>query len=99
MLEALQKPIDAQVKEIVTERARVAKALEGMPCVKNVYPSQANFLLVKVSDADALYDALVKEGVIVRNRSRVPLCKQCLRITIGLKEENEKMLATVKSFK
>lgn len=99
VLDALQKPIDSQVKEIVAERARVAAALGGMACVKKVYPSQANFLLVKVTDADALYDSLVAEGVIVRNRTRVPLCKDCLRITIGLKEENEKMLATVKSFK
>ena len=63
-----------------------------------VYPSQANFLLVKVTDADALYDLLVSRGVIVRNRNKVKGCAGCLRITIGLKEENDVMLDALKNY-
>ena len=95
---ALESPIDAQVKEIISERGRVADALQSLPCVLKVYPSQANFLLVKVTDADALYDLLVSRGVIVRNRNKVKGCAGCLRITIGLKEENDVMLDALKNY-
>ena len=97
--QALEHSIDGQVAEIIQERARVAQALETMPCVRKIYPSQANFLLVEVSDADALYEHLLKDEVIVRNRNKVTSCAGCLRLTIGLKEENEKMLASIQSFK
>ena len=96
--QALEHSIDGQVAEIIQERARVAQALETMPCVRKIYPSQANFLLVEVSDADALYEHLLKDEVIVRNRNKVVGCANCLRLTIGLKEENEKMLASIQSF-
>lgn len=98
VLKALETPIDGQVKEIVSERGRVAAALQSLPCVLKIYPSQANFLLVKVTDADALYDRLVSRGVIVRNRNKVKGCTGCLRITIGLKEENDTMLDALKNF-
>ncbi len=99
VLNALATPIDAQVREIVSERERVAAALADIPCVRKVYPSQANFLLVKVSDADELYGLLVSRGVIVRNRNKVGGCAGCLRITIGLKEENDTMLDILKNYK
>ena len=98
VVKALESPIDAQVKEIIAERGRVARELQSLPCVLKVYPSQANFLLVKVTDADALYDLLVSRGVIVRNRNKVKGCAGCLRITIGLKEENDVMLDALKNY-
>ena len=97
-LEALAKPIDAEVKEIVEQRGALAAELEKFNCVEKVYPSEANFLLVKVDDPDALYATLIEEGVIVRNRTRVPLCKGCLRITVGLKEENEKLIKAISKY-
>ena len=66
--------------------------------VERVYPSDANFLLVRVDDADAVYDRLIGEGIIVRNRSRIEGCEGCLRITIGLEEENMKLLKTLERY-
>ena len=97
-LERLQAPIEAQVKEIVAQRAVVAALLEACPFVEKVFPSEANFLLAKVKDADALYAHLLKDGIIVRNRSRVPGCEGCLRITVGTPEENGRLAASLKSY-
>ncbi|MFI3269231.1 MAG: aminotransferase class I/II-fold pyridoxal phosphate-dependent enzyme [Rikenellaceae bacterium] len=72
---------------------------ETTSTVERVYPTEANFVLIKVAAADALYDALVAEGVIVRNRSRVKGCANTLRLTIGTAAENERMLAVIKDFK
>lgn len=97
-LEALEKPVDAQVREIVEQRGRVAVALEGFSCIRKIYPSDANFLLVKVDDANAMYDFLIERQIIVRNRTKMNLCKDCLRITIGLPEENDKLLKAVQEY-
>ena len=91
----LSKGIDAEVEQIKQQRAVVAEALKGFAYVEKVYPSDANFLLVKVSDADALYDHLIGDGIIVRNRNRVKGCEGCLRITIGLAEENDKLIKSL----
>jgi histidinol-phosphate aminotransferase len=77
------------VNELIDERARLAKRLEVMPFVEKVYPSDANFLLVKVDDANAKYNNLMSRGVIVRNRHSVALCLNCLRITVGTPQEND----------
>lgn len=77
------------VNELIDERARLAKRLEVMPFVEKVYPSDANFLLVKVDDANAKYNNLMSRGVIVRNRHSVALCLNCLRITVGKPQEND----------
>jgi len=97
-IEALEQPIDAQVAEIISQRAIVSKALDKFDCVKKVYHSDANFILVKVDDADRLYDKLIRDGIIVRNRNKVAGCKGCLRITIGLPEENERMLKSISDY-
>jgi len=97
-LEALSKPIDGQVKEIVSERERVSSILPGFKCVQKVYPSQANFILVKVDDAKDIYFRLLDAGVIVRDRSNVKGCENCLRITIGLPEENDKLIEVFKNY-
>ena len=87
-----------QVSENISERERLGKALTELRSVVKVYPSDANFLLVKVDDADALYDYLAARGIIVRNRNRVPGCVGCLRITIGLPEENDRILKTIMEY-
>ena len=88
----LKRNVTCEIETIKSERERVAERLMGMSCVQKVYPSDANFLLVKVTDAPALYNRLIENSVIVRDRSRVPGCENCLRITIGTPDENEKML-------
>ena len=94
----LTKGIDAEVVAIKAQRALLAEALEGMSMVQRVYPSDANFLLVKVDDADAVYDFLIADGIIVRNRNRVKGCEGCLRMTVGLPEENEKLIKSLKRY-
>ena len=94
----LTKGIDEEVEQIKQQRALVAEALAEFKFVERVYPSDANFLLVRVADADALYEHLIKDGIIVRNRTRVKGCEGCLRITIGLKEENVKLIESIKRY-
>ena len=91
-LEFLDKPIDQEVVTIVRERDRIAAELPRFPFVREVFPSDANFILVRVDDADALYAYLLERGIIVRNRTRVPGCAGCLRLTIGLPHENDSLL-------
>lgn len=85
-----------QVKEWVTvllqERVRLASELSRLSIVKKVYPSDANFLLVKVDGASAVYRYLVENGIIVRNRNNITLCMGCLRITVGTPEENRLLI-------
>ncbi len=92
-LEALARPerMQQQRQALLNQRTIVQHWLMGLDVVERVYPSEANFLLVKVADADALYDYLAQQGIIVRNRSRMPGCAGCLRITIGTPEENEEL--------
>jgi histidinol-phosphate aminotransferase len=75
------------------------KAFAELPICKKVYPSDANFFLALVTDAQAVYDYLVEKGIIVRNRTRVELCNNCLRITIGTKSENIELLSALRQFK
>lgn len=91
-------PHDAHVAEIIRERKALSEALLSASCVACVYPSDANFLLIKVHDADALYDHLVKQGIIVRNRHRVRGCENCLRLTIGTPDENQRLLQAIQTF-
>ena len=95
----LSAKIAPQVEELCRERRRISDALTACPAIERVYPSDANFLLVRTAAPDRLYDALIAAGVIVRNRSRIPGCAGCLRITIGRPEENDRMLQTVQNFR
>ena len=72
-------------------------ALAELPVVECVYPTDANFVLIKVADPNAVYDYLVSKGVIVRNRNRIRGCEGCLRITIGTPEENALVLMLLKN--
>ena len=91
----LRRDVAAEVEVIKAERARMAEALAALPRVRKVWPSDANFLLVQVDDARGLYNELLDAQVIVRDRSRVLGCDGCLRITIGTREENDKVLAVI----
>ncbi len=88
----------AVTKELVEARDRLASQLESLSAVKQVYASDANFLLVKVDDADALYAWLRDAGVIVRNRCRVHLCAGCLRITVGSDNENRLLIEKIEEY-
>ena len=78
--------------EIISERERLSSLLPSYPFVVKVYPSETNFILVKVDNAGRLYDHLLIRGIIVRNRSHEPLLDNCLRLTVGSKEENDRLL-------
>lgn len=86
-----------QLRSIMSERIRLQAALMDIPMVEKMYPTDANFILVKVGKADSVYNRLVRKGVIVRNRNKVSLCKGCLRITVGTPEENDTLINGLKS--
>ena len=91
-----------QVKEwvriLLTEREVLSGRLKELTFVQHIYPTDANFVLVKMDDANAVYNYLVDRGIIVRNRNTVSLCLGCIRITVGTPEENEILLAELKKF-
>ncbi|MFV0268149.1 MAG: pyridoxal phosphate-dependent aminotransferase, partial [Draconibacterium sp.] len=89
--------VEAWVKLLIDEREKMAEKLKALPFVVRVFPSDANFLLVKMHDARGIYQYLVDAGIIVRDRSKVYLCDDSLRITIGSKEENKILRKTLKN--
>lgn len=82
-------------KMLVDERRLVMSSFARLPICEKVYPSDANFFLVKVTDAQAIYDYLIDKGIVVRNRNNVTLCGNCLRITIGTRDENSRLLSAL----
>lgn len=92
----LQNTLDVQVRKIKAEREKLIYILENINFVEKIYPSDANFVLVKVDDAAKRYNQLIENGIVVRNRSSQMLCHNCLRISIGTKEENEILIKTLK---
>lgn len=91
-----QSTVPYQVKRTIIERKKLKKELQKCSFVSKVYPSKANFILFKVDDANFRYQQFLENGIVVRNRSTQPLCENCLRISIGLKEENEKVIQILK---
>ena len=89
-LKALEEvgQVNDMIKELVQMRVAMKGVMEKLPYVEKVYPSDANFLLVKMKDAHAIYEFLLTKEIVVRDRSKVKLCEDCLRITIGTEEEN-----------
>jgi len=98
VLQALEETdqVNAMIKAIVAMRVELCKNLVLLPAVEKVFPSDANFLLVKVRDADAVYNYLLESGIVVRNRSRVELCDDCLRITVGTGKENMELITALR---
>ena len=90
--------VTAWVRQLTANRQWLIEALGSLRCVKHIYPTDANFVLVRVSDADAIYDYLRAGGIIVRNRNRVEKCLGCLRITVGTAEENEKLINALNEY-
>jgi histidinol-phosphate aminotransferase len=99
-LEALENTaqVNAWTRSLVEQRDKLATRLKDIPGVIHIYPSDANFLLVRVEEPRRLYEYLVTEGIIVRDRSRVTLCEGCLRVTVGTPGENEILLKAVAAF-
>jgi histidinol-phosphate aminotransferase len=100
VLKALEEvgQVNDMIRLLVGLRERLSLALSALPVVLTVYPSDANFLLVKTKDARGLYGWLLEEGIVVRDRSRVELCEGCLRITVGTEEENAALLSAMGRF-
>jgi len=90
--------VNEMIRILVTERDRLAAALETHPLVQHVYPSDANFLLVKVNGGRKVYDFLLTQGIVVRDRSTTPGCADCIRITVGTPTENEILLRALDAF-
>jgi histidinol-phosphate aminotransferase len=88
-----------QLSEILRERSLTKEALQRLPFVRHIYPSDANFILVRVNNANATYRYLMEQKVIVRNRHTVSLCEDCLRITIGTPEENHTLIKALEEMK
>jgi histidinol-phosphate aminotransferase len=89
--------VEQWVKLLLQERSRMLTAFAELPMCKRIYPTDANFFLAEMDDAQKAYDYLVDKGIIVRNRTRITLCKNCLRITIGTKAENTELLAALRT--
>lgn len=99
-IQMMQKYYQIQrwVESLLQERSRLMDEFGKLPCCQHIYPSDANFFLTRVTDAKKIYNYLVGKGIIVRNRTNVTLCKDCLRITIGTRPENDVLLETLKNF-
>lgn len=97
-LKALEEveQVNEMIRQLVAMREELGVTLSGLPIVKRVYPSDANFLLVKVDNARGVYNRLLADGIVVRDRSKVELCEDCLRITVGTAKENAELVEALK---
>jgi len=94
----LEKDFSGQISEIIDQREMLSGILPEFRCVEAVYPSDANFLLVKVTRARDLYERMIAQELIVRDRSKTPGCEGCLRITVGTPEENRKLIDIIREY-
>ncbi|PQJ78321.1 histidinol-phosphate transaminase [Polaribacter porphyrae] len=87
-----------EIEQLISERKRLKQELECcVSYIEKVYPSDGNFLLIKVDDANKRYQQLIEYGVVIRNRTNQPLCENCLRISVGICEENQKLIRALKA--
>ena len=99
-IEALQNnEVSDQVSSILREREKLANALASCFFVKKIYPSDANFILIKVDDANKRYDELLRHGIVIRNRTTQLGCENCLRISVGTPAENKQLLTLLNTLK
>lgn len=100
VLKALENvdTVNAWIKETVAEREELVKALLSIEQIDHITPSDANFILARLVQPRELYNFLVSQGIIVRDRSKVVLCEGCLRITVGTPDENRKLVTSIKQF-
>lgn len=94
-----REDVEKWVSLLLQERSKMLVSFATLPVTLKVYPTNANFFLAKMKDAQGIYDYLVAKGIIVRNRTRVKLCKDCLRVTIGTKAENTELLSALRELK
>ena len=94
-LAQLERPIDRQIAELKVQKERVIKELSRSDTIRKIFPSDANFVLVRVEEPQKVYQALINAGIIVRDRSQMPRCEGCLRITIGTPAENDRLIAAI----
>lgn len=99
-MEILSDPFEVEqwIDILLAERTRTIKAFSELPCCQFVYPTDANFFLAKMKNAQEIYDYLVASGIIVRNRTQVQLCANCLRVTVGSKNENTALIAALRKY-
>ena len=88
--------IRAEIESIIAQREKLLKELLDVNFVEKIYPTEANFILVKVDDANKRYDELIAKGIVIRNRTTQPLCDNCLRFTVGTAQENMKLIVALK---
>ena len=100
VLEALQQSekVKEKIKELISLRSLLQKELLQISCIEKIYYSDANFLLVRMKDANSIYNYLIAKGIVVRNRNSIILCEGCLRITVGTKQENGLLIKTLKNY-
>lgn len=91
--------VEKEVSEIIQQRTLVLKALKALSFIKKIYPTDCNFVMVKVDDATKRYEQLIAKGIVVRNRTTQALCENCLRFTIGTVLENEKLILVLNELK
>ncbi|MBB5393977.1 histidinol-phosphate transaminase [Mucilaginibacter sp. AK015] len=91
--------VNAWIKETLEQRDKLVLSLKDLDFVVDIYPSDANFILVKTTNAKGIYDYLVQHGIIIRDRSKVELCEGCLRITVGTPDENKTLIQTLQQYK
>ena len=89
--------MESEVADILKGRDELFKVLLEVSYVEKIYPSDANFILVKVDNATARYDQLIEKGILIRNRTTQPLCENTLGLTVGTTQENQKLITALKS--
>jgi len=89
--------VKEEILTIIKEREQLVKALQLIDFISNIYPSDGNFILIKVDDANLRYTQLINKGIVVRNRTNQLLCENCLRLTVGTSTENKKLINTLKA--
>nr|WP_315187957.1 histidinol-phosphate transaminase [uncultured Flavobacterium sp.] len=98
-LERLSDPekIKSEIASIIAQREQLLKVLLNVKFVEKIYPTEANFILIKVDDANKRYEELIAKGIVIRNRTTQPLCENTLRLTIGTEVENKKLIEALSS--
>ncbi len=89
--------VNSEISDLLNERDRLNKALVEVKFIETIYPSDANFILVKVDDANKRYEQLIQKGIVIRNRTTQPLCENTLRFTVGTGEENKRLIEALKN--
>lgn len=92
-----QEKINREISSILTERDTLLDVLNKVSFVEKIYPTEANFILIKVDDANKRYDELIAKGIVIRNRTTQPLCENTLRLTVGTEQENKKLMEALQS--